>query len=180
MSLLLESPVAVAAIGLLLVAIAVIPYLQFRTNMSFGWLVASILIAIGMFATERLWLTPAEQVRGVISQIFVAIKADDLPGVLALIDPAATEMRSDAETLMPMFQVESAGEGGEVRIELLGDDAATAHFKPLIKVQHRKSGTMGAYFDHLQMDFVRRGDRWLATGYQAAKDWRSEASRLDR
>lgn len=180
MVLLLESPLAVAAIGLLLVALAGVVYSQLRTGKSFVLLIVAVLLAVGMFVAERLWQTPAEQVRGAIAELFVAIKADDLPGVLALIDSTAIEMRSDAETLIPMFQVESAGEGGEVRIELQGDDAATANFKPLIKVQHRQSGAMGAYFDHLQIDFVRHGDRWLASGYQAAKDWRSEADRLGR
>ncbi len=180
MALLLESPLAVAAIGLLLVTMAAMAHSQLRTGKSFGMLVLALLLAVGAFLGERFWQTPAEQIHGTIAEFFDAIKANDLPAVLMLIDPSATEMRSDAETLLPMFRVEAAGEGGEVRIEIRGTDTATANLKPLIKVQHRQSGTTGAYFDGLRIDFVRRGDRWLATGYQAAKDWRSEAGRLGR
>lgn len=187
MNALLESPTAAIAVGLLLITMGVIVYTQTRTRGSLVILAATVLLAIGGVAAERAYVTPRESVKLAVSQLFDAIAADDLRGVLATIDASAVDMRSDAEMLMPMFRIESAGEGGEVRVELPDDPSeegaiATASLKPLIKVQHTSSGQTGAYFDNLDLVLVRRGDKWLLQSYQPAKgqDWRQGASKLGR
>ncbi|QDV75026.1 hypothetical protein [Botrimarina mediterranea] len=186
MSILLESPLAVGALGLLLVTMAAIPYVQTRSRGAFMLLVAAMLLTAGGIALERWWLTPREQVRQSLGQLFEAIRSNDLPGVLRSIDPSATDVQSDAQMLMPMFNVAAASLGGEVTVELpdpLTDGAvAVAKFKPLIRVQHKQSGAVGPYHGRLEMDFVRRGDEWLVKAYRPAegKNWREEASRLGR
>ncbi|MEQ8846737.1 hypothetical protein [Botrimarina sp.] len=185
MTSLLESPAAFVALGLLLVTAGAIPFVQTRSRNSLLLLAATVLLAIGGVVFERAWVTPREAVRSAVDTLFDRIRAGDLPGVLALVDPGADKVRSDAEALMPMFEILSAGKGGEVRVELPGDPTAddavaTARLKPLIKVQHKPTGTTGAYFDGLELDFARRGDRWLVVDYRPEKDWRDEASRLRR
>lgn len=185
MEALLESPIAVGAVGLLLVTMAAIWFVQTRSASAIVTLAAAVLLMIGAIVFERTWLTPREQVQGAVSQLFVAIKANDLPSVLKLLDAGATDFRADAESLMPRFRVMSASEGGEVRISLPTENdvdgaVATAELKPLIKVQHAKSGTTGAYFDGLELDLVRRGEAWLLQDYRPAKDWREGAARLER
>lgn len=182
---LLESPMAVAAIGLLVVTLQAILYTQLRTTATFFGVIAALLLTIGGVVAERLWVTPTEAVRGAVSELFTAVEANDLGRVLTLIDPAAIEVRSDAETLMPRFRVQSTSEGGEVAVDLPDDPMAdgaiaTATLKPLIKVVHSRSGATGAYFDGLRLEFVRRGDRWLVAECVPAKDWRDEAGRLER
>lgn len=184
MSVFLESPVAVGAVGLLLITLAAIVYFQTRSRGSFGLLLGAVLLTIGGVAFERLWLTPREQVRRSIDGVFEAIRGNDLPGVLLWIDAAAADVQSDAQTLMPMFRVEAASEGGEVEVDLPADVSdgavATAKLKPLLRVQHTQSGAVGAYFDTLELDFVRRGDRWLLRAYRPAQNWRDGASKLGR
>ncbi len=187
MDALLESPTAVIAIGLLLVTAGAISFFQTRSVKSLGVLVLSVVLAIGGVVFERAYVTPREGVNAAVGDLFDAITTNDLPSVLRLIDTSGTAMRSDAELLMPMFRIESAGEGGEVRVELPSDPAAdgaiaTASLKPLIKVQHKGSGQTGAYFDKLELELIRRGDRWLLQSYRPAKgkEWRKGASQLGR
>lgn len=179
MSVLLESPVAVAALGLLVVTMGAIPYTQTRSRGAFVGLLVAVVLAVGGLAFERLVQTPREQVQQTLAGLFTDIEANDLQGVLMRIDPSATDVRADAETLMPMFRVEAASEGGQVDIEVAGDKA-TATLKPLIRVQHRKSGAVGAYFDGLAVDLVRRDERWLVEAYSPAQDWRDGAAQLSR
>lgn len=183
MTTLLESPLAVAAIGLVLVTMAAIVYSQSRSNGSVIALAAAVLLTVGGVLGERLYLTPREQVVATIGELFNAVEAGDLPGVLALIDAGATDMRADAESLMPRFRVETASEGGEVRVELPADPTApgavaTARLKPLIKAVHTKTGATAAYFDGLELDLTRTADGWVLIDYRPAKDWRSAADRM--
>ncbi len=185
MDLLLESPLAVGALGLLLITLAAIVYTQTGSKGSFGFLALAVLLSVGGVVLERSYLTPREQVRAAVGELLQSVEANDLARVLTLIDPGAIDMRADAEVLMPMFKVESAGEGGEVTVELPADPAiegavATAKLKPIIKVQHLQTGTTAAYFDDLDLDLVRRGDRWLLSGYQPADDWREGTAKLGR
>lgn len=185
---LLESPLAVAALGLVPVTAAAIVYAQTKSRESFAALLTAVVLAVAAVFAERLYETPREQVRSAVATLFAAIEANDLPGVLRQIDPQETAgVRADAETLMPLFTVESAGVGGDVEVAVStgpnpgGEGAtATASLTPLIRVQHRRSGAAGAYFDALDIQFTRRGGRWLVTGYQAAQDWRGGAARLAR
>lgn len=184
MSVLLESPLAVGALGLLLITLAAIPYVQTRSRGAFGVLFVALLLTAGGIAFERYWLTPREQVRQSLGQLFEGIRSNDLPAVLRLIDSSATDVQSDAQTLMPMFNVEAASVGGEVAVELpdsLTDGAvAVAKFKPLIRVQHKQSGAVGAYFDRLEVDFVRRDNEWFVKAYRPAQNWRDGAKQLGR
>lgn len=179
MSYLLESPVAVGSLGLLVVAFGLFAHQQTRSRATMAVLIGCLLLASGAFAFERMWVTPQEAIRAVVGELFTAIEANDLPRVLALIDPQATDVCADAETLMPMFNVQNAGPG-HTRVTLLSEDSATVSHKPLIKAQHKASGAIAAYFDDLTITYVRRGDRWLVESYTPAQDWREGASGIGR
>ena len=179
MAFLLESPIALGAIGLLVVTVAGIAYVQLRSAAALGLLAGALLLAIGALVGERLWLTPTERIQQTIIGLLDAIEENDLRGVLSHIDPQAATMRADAETLMPMFLVERTG-SGTIAVELTAPDRAIAELKPLIKVQHKQSGAMGAYFDQLTLDLVERNGSWLVSDYEPAQDWRTEAGKLGR
>jgi hypothetical protein len=179
MDLLLESPVAVGAIGLLLVTCGAIVWSQSRSGPATIGLLACVLLAIVGFVGERLWVTSAESARATVDRLLERVAANDLPGVLALCDPGAAKMRADAQALMPQFNVQTTGTAGEMRIDLdAGGGTATASIKALVKAQHKQTGATVAYFDGLELTLRRDGDRWLLTDYQPAKDWRREARKL--
>ncbi|TWT48339.1 hypothetical protein [Botrimarina hoheduenensis] len=179
MAVLLESPTLVAAIGLFLLTATGIFYTQSR---SLGALISvgvAVLLTAGGLIAERSIVTSAEAVRAEVHDLFDAIADNDLPAVIALLDPAASNMQADAQTLMPMFRVLSAGEGGRVRVAI-NDNTATAELKPVIKVTHQSTGATGVYFDGLTLRLVKRDDRWRFTDYTAAEDWRKGAAKLSR
>lgn len=181
MTLFLESPIAIGAVGLLLITAAGVFYSQSRSLGSLLAMAVAVLLTAGGIVAERFYETPAEAVRSKVAELFDAIAANDLGAVLRTIDSGAVEMQSDAETLMPMFDVLSAGEGGGVDVEVSQEGAsARATLKPLIKVTHKRSGATGVYFNGLELRFVRRGERWLLSGYTAAEDWRAGAAKLSR
>lgn len=167
----LESPIAVAAVGVFCVVLAAIPYLQTHSRWSVARLALTTTLAIAAMIGERLWVTPKERVRSELSAMFAAIEGNDLVTVLTHIDPAAAEVRSDAESLMPRLRVERAGQGGDVRVELPTGNTATVALKPLIKVVDKRSGATVGYYDDLTIDFARRGERWLVVDYRPATEW---------
>ncbi|MEO1496739.1 MAG: hypothetical protein AAFV43_06270 [Planctomycetota bacterium] len=181
MTLLLESPSLVVALGALLITAAGVFFAQSRSLGALIAVVVAVLLTVGGLAVERYVVTPGEAVRGVIGRLFDGIAANSLPGVLKTIDPGAAEMQADANTLMPMFDVLQAGEGGGVDVVVdPSGDTATATLKPLIKVTHKGSGATGVYFNGLELRFVRRGELWLISGYTAEEDWRAGARKLSR
>jgi hypothetical protein len=179
MAPLLESPIAVAAIGLLLVTCGAIVWAQSRSGPATVGLAVCVLLAVAGVVAERLWVTPAESARATVGALLDRVADNDMPGVLALCDAEAAKLRADAQALMPQFSVQSTGTAGEVRIDLNADGGtATASMKALVKAQHRQTGATVAYFDGLVLELRRDGDRWLVTDYQPAKDWRREAGKL--
>ncbi len=183
MDIFLEGPWVFGALGALLITMAAIVYGMTGTAASQIGVVVAVLVTVGLIVFERLWETPREQIATTANSLFDAVQENNLPEVLKLIDPAAIEMRADAETLMPQFKVENAGMT-ETRIELSGQPTpATATIstkKAIIKARHLKSGMTGAYFDTLDLELKRTGDRWLITGYTPSKNWRKDADKLDK
>ncbi len=183
MDIFLDGPLVFGALGALLITMAAIAYGMTGTPTSQVAVLVAILLTIGLIVFERVWETPREQVTSATNALLDAIEEDDLPGVLKLIDPAAVQMRSDAEVLMPQFEIENAGMG-ELRIEFSGEqnpsEATVSTQKALIKAKHLKSGMIGAYFDTLELQIKRTGDQWLFIDYQPSTDWRKNANRLDK
>lgn len=182
MNLFLESAMTVASLGLLAIGMAAIVYFQTRSRGSVLAIGGLILLTIGALAIEQGWQTPTEQVTSATNSLLDAIESNDLASVLRLIDISAANMRSDAEVLMPQFDVENAGAGGlKIEFDNPSDPTtATVNTKALIKARHLKSGITGGYFDGLQLDFIKRDDKWRVSGYRPAKDWRKETGKLNR
>ncbi len=182
MNLFLESAMAVVSLGMLAIGMAAIVYFQTRSRGSFLTIGGLILLTAASLAFEQWWQTPTEQVTSATNSLLDSIESNDLASVLKLIDISAADMRSDAEVLMPQFEVENAGAGG-LKIKFdnpINPQAAVVNTKALIKARHLKSGITGGYFDGLTLEFIKRDGKWRVSGYQPAKDWRKEAGKLNR
>lgn len=161
---------------------AAIAFVYARTTASLIAMAVIVLLTTGGLLVEWLVVTPSEAVQASLRELLVCIEADDLPGVLALISQADTQMRSDAETLMPMFDVRKARSTGEVQVAF--DDSkskpkAVATFRFIADVLHKKTGIRAPYSDPgVTIFFVQEGDRWVVSGYETERDWRKEAGRL--
>lgn len=174
MSLLTENGLAIGIIGGVASTVALVFFLARRTGGSLAVLAGVLAATCLLLVVERVVETDRELVATAVADVYAAVKSNDVAGVLALVDPAATTMRSDIQTLMPMIKVDKANPMGTVEIEV---DAAST---PLTAVStsnafldgvHGSSGMRVAYFNQrVDLKWVKQGDKWLLDGYTAYYD----------
>jgi hypothetical protein len=173
MTWLTENPLPIAVIGALLAAFAAI---VFSARRNLGSLIALAGVAAAtllLLGVERLIVTDREHVETALGDLMAAIEANDVPGALAVIDPAAADMRADAQALMPAVKVDKA-RATSVEVELPEQTqplTATARFRGILQGLHPQSGTPVAYVNQrVDVGWVKRDGRWLANGYTAYFD----------
>lgn len=177
MEYLAESTAPVWAIGGLLFTMAAIALAYTRSRGALIAVLAVVLLVAAGLLAERLVVTERESVQMALVDLLAHIEADDLPGVVQRLDPQSN-IRADAETLMPKFDIYKARSNGNIDVVFQDPDTATASFGFAANVRHHESGVQGPYFDRVQIDFVRRDGQWVVTGYATDKDWRRDAARL--
>jgi hypothetical protein len=125
-------------------------------------------------------VTPRKAVAGTLNEICNRIEANDVAGVVSYISSMAKQVRSDAESLMPLVVVDRARITGTPEISVdMGASPATADVKcqAIVNVTVKENGMKRPYLDHVQIDFVLSGDRWLIESYTPEHDWRREAGK---
>lgn len=178
MEYLAENPAPVWALGAVLLTLAVIYYAFTRTGVALGAVLGVLLLTGLGVAAERWVVTPREQVQHALQALLQRVEADDLPGVLAMVSLSASDIRGDAQSLMPMFDIRKARSTGEVDVVMQGDTQADAEFRFFTDVRHVRSGHRGGYWDDVTISFAKQNDRWVITGYSTQKNWRADAARL--
>jgi hypothetical protein len=170
--MILENPVALAVAGVLAATVALVVFLSRRSTGPLVALAAVIVLTLTLLLVERLVVTDREAVENGVEEVVAAIEANDLPGVLAWIDPAAAGVKADVEALMPMIKVSNANAAG-VRVDVASTNPATAkaEFRAYLQGVHSSSG-MSLYYvnQHVDLNWVKRGDRWLIDDYTAYYD----------
>lgn len=168
MNLLLENPLPIWAAGVVLTTLCLVLVLARRSLASILVLGAVIALTLVLVLAERMVVTDREQVEATLSQLTDAIEANDLTAVLALMDPTATNVRTDAEKLMPQVKVRDAG-ATTVRVELDETSVplrATSFFRGRVDGVHSRSGARLFFFDQVEIDWQKTGDRWLIVDYR--------------
>lgn len=167
MNTLLENPFPIYAGGALLATFCGLVFLARRNLPSLLTLVGAVLLTLVLIITERMVVTDAEEIQVVTETLMVALERNDVPGVIAAIDPAATEVRSHAETLMPLVRVSDTGAAS---IQVVVDAtavplAAVSEFHAKVDGIHTRSGMRLFYFDKVLMNWTKKEGRWLLTDY---------------
>ncbi|MEN1681546.1 MAG: hypothetical protein AAGJ46_18345 [Planctomycetota bacterium] len=181
MQTLLEDPAPILIAGALAVTVAAIVHSSVRSRASQAGVAAAVLLTLGAVITEWAWQTPAEQVHSAFEELLAAVEANDLPAVLAGLSPAATQVRADAQKLMPEFAIEKARVIGAVNVVPLSDATGYAvEARVFVQAGHRRTGMKGGKMADVVFTFDRQGERWLLTGYDASDDWRRGAAELRR
>lgn len=180
MDLLLENSAPIWVGGAILLTMAGIVYGSLRTTGALMAMVAVVLLTIAALFAEHFYLTPREQVQAALEDLMAAVEADDVTGVLGLLAPTASNIRSDAETLMPMFEIDKARTTGTTEVLLNGENSAIANARVFVQVRHKKSGMRGGDFAQVQFTYTRQGERWLVGDYDVSKEWRKKASGLKK
>jgi hypothetical protein len=166
---LLENPVPIYAVGAVLATLCGLVFLARRNLPSLFAFVGVVAVTLLLVVVERLVVTDREQVESAVVELMLAIERNDLPAVLATIDPAATEIRSDAETLMSQVRVDDTG-ASSLRVEVdtaTSTPTAVAKFRGKIDAIHKRSGQRAFYFDKVHLYWTKRDDKWLVSDYQA-------------
>lgn len=170
MTPLFENPIPIYAVSAVALTVGVLLFFNRRDLPSLVAMVTIMLFAISIIVLERLVVTDREQVGSNIESMMLAIEQNDVQGVLALVDPAAAEVRSDIETMLPMVQIRDTGVTS-LQVDAVGQGdppATTASFRGKVDLQFKEFRYM--YFDRVELDWVKRGERWLLQGYQPYND----------
>ncbi|MEX2306302.1 MAG: hypothetical protein WD738_01840 [Pirellulales bacterium] len=167
--------------GAVALTMAMVIYLQTRSNRALLGMGAVVLATAALLTAEWFMETPREAVERTLYQLAAAVEANDVPGTLAFLAPTADErIREDVETLMPLVNIERARVIGTPQIDVAdGSDpaAATVQCRGIIVATVKRSGMKGGADDRLTMEFVRDGDRWLVESYTSNRNWNRAVGR---
>lgn len=175
MTALFENPLIAVALGTVAITAALVVFSARRSSGALAGLIAAVLLTALLITVERLVVTEREEIEASLVSVMAAVEANDLAGVLSWIDPNAGQVIRDAQEAMPLVEIDRARAGGTLRIEF--DDAtaepsARSEFQGVVSGTVRQGGMRIGYFDRVVVDWARRGDRWLITGYTAYDDGR--------
>ena len=164
-----ENGLGIVVIGGLAITLTLVFFMARRTGGSLSALAAAVAATIVLLTIEWFVQTDQEQVASAVHHLYAAVEQNDVDGVLELIDPNATQVRTQAQTLMPEFQVENAGSGRNIEVTLdesANPMTATSTSRAFLTGTHAQLGRLPPYVNQrVDFDWVKSGDKWLLTGY---------------
>ena len=170
MSWLFEDPTTLIVVGVLIEALLAVALVNSRqTKLAWAMLGVMALMMLGL-SIERLVITDYEQIESILDATAASLAANDVEGVLAKIDPEAAGMRQQVQATLSHAHVSAAHiRDLSVRFHrLTSPPTARAEFIGNVKGSFRTGVDAGdgTVIRRITVDFVRRGDRWLMTGYE--------------
>jgi hypothetical protein len=181
MNWLAENALPIWVGGAVAFTMALVVYLQTRTNRALAGLGLVVAVTAALLTAEWFMETPREAVERTLYELAAAVEANDVPGALAFLAPSAdSRIRNDVETLMPLVTIERARVLGTPKIEVAEGDppsTATAECRGLIVATVKRSGMKGAQDDRLTLHWVRSGERWLVEDYTSRRNWNRAVGR---
>jgi hypothetical protein len=182
MTYLAEHALPIWIFGVLLVLLAWVTYLNLRTTWSLLLIPAAVALVAALLWAEWLIETPREAVRRRLDELADAIEADDLPTTLTYISTAAPEVRSEAQTLMPQVDVETANvvEVPAIEVDMAAQPPrAELLVHAFINATRRRDGMKQGMLDWLRVTFVLEDGKWVVQDYEPRNEQlRSERDRL--
>lgn len=163
-----ENSFALVAVATVVAIGSLLWWLQARER----WLVVTGLVAAvvagGTYLADEFVETDREHLTRLLHSLADAAEARDLPTILAAIDPAAEDLRSDAERLISRYQPT------EVRITKIFIDIDTAATPPaatadlIVRATGRVDGggTQASSLVGGAVELRQQGDQWLITNFE--------------
>jgi hypothetical protein len=173
MTTFLENPLPIGVLGGLLALMALIVFLSRRNLASLIALVGVVALTALLLIAEFVIMTDREQVEAALADVLDSIEANDVSAVVGAVDPAATRIRRDVESLMPLVKWSLANAAS---IEVTVDEgaeppSASSRFRAYLNGVHERSGNGVPYMNQqVDVDWVKRDGRWLIGGYTAYFD----------
>jgi hypothetical protein len=153
--------------GAVAFTMALVVYLQTRSNAALFSMVAVVALVATLLVTEWLIETPREAVERTLYELANMVERNDVPGTLAYMTPDAT-VRKDVATLMPLVNIERARVMGTPQIEMVRN-GAIVKCRGLIIATNKQNGMKGGAED--QVSFVVRDGRWRLKYYSSERNW---------
>jgi hypothetical protein len=176
-----ENSLAIWLLGAVALTMAVVVYFQTRTNGALLGVVAVVAVTALLLLMSWLIVTPREAVERTLYALAATVEDNDVRGALSYLAPSAnSQLRKDVETLMPLVRIERARIIGSPEIEVAsGPNPTTAVVKcqGTIVAVNKQNGLQGGAIDHLTINWVRQGDRWLIESYSSQKNWNRAVGR---
>ena len=167
MSVVLENPLPIYSAGAVLATLCGLAFLARRNLPSLFALAGAVVVTLALVLIERVVVTDREQIEAAVVELMLAIERNDLSEVVGSIDPTATEIRSDAETLMPQVRVKDTSVSAlRVEVDASAEPTAVAKFRGKIDGLHKRSGQRAVYFEEVHLFWVKREDRWFVVDYR--------------
>lgn len=169
MNTLLENPLPILAVGAVLATLTGLVFFSRRTLPTLAVFATVVIATLLLLVVEQLIITDRERVESALDDLLAAIQANDVASVVASIDPAATQMRSDAESMMPLVEVEDTG-ATAVQVDLNTDidpPTAVSNCRGRLRGVHKRTGQAIMYFDQVDFHWVKRNDAWLLNDFTA-------------
>jgi hypothetical protein len=174
MTLLFENAIVIAVMGGVFATLALVVFLARRTLGSLIALAAVVGMSLLLLAVERWVVTDREAVQGRTREALAAVESNNVERVLAFIDPGAAAVRADVQALMPLVKVNKARAMGDIEVEVneaASPPTARATFRGFLDGVHSSSGMHVGYFNQrIDLEWVKRGKRWVIAGYTAYYD----------
>jgi hypothetical protein len=176
-----ENELVIWIAGAVALTMALVVYWQTRSALAQGAVAAVVIITAALLVFERLVETPREAVERTLEEIVIAVRTNDMPGVLRNISRSAVALRADVEKAMPLVTIDRANTIGSILIDVDPNSPAqeaTVKGRGFIHGTIRSNGMVAGQTAEFTVTFVREGDRWLLVDYAADKDnWRDELAR---
>lgn len=163
-----ENTFALVAVATVVAIGSVLWWLQAQQR----WLLVTALVAAvvagGTYLADEFIETDREHLTRLLHSLADAAQARDLPTILAAIDPAAEDLRSDAERIISRYQPT------EVRLTKIFIDIDPAATPPtatadlIVRATGRVDGggTQASSLVGGEIDLRQQGDRWVITSFE--------------
>lgn len=168
MTWLAEHALPIWIFGVVLVFLAWVTYLNLRTTKSLLLIPGAVALVAALLLAEWLIETPREAVLRRLYEMADVIEADDLPGTLTYISKSSGEVRAEAETLMPVVEVETANvvEVPGIEVDMAANPPrADLLVHAFVNVTRRRDGMKQGIMDFLRVHFVLEDGQWVVQSY---------------
>lgn len=130
----------------------------------------TIALVIGVFVTERLIVTPREEVQATLREGMAALEANDTTRVMALLDEKKSGLTRSLIQWGFSYATITGAKANSLKItvnELTSPPSAKAEFYAAISYKPKRPEVFGErWASRMTLDFEKQRDgRWLVTGH---------------
>lgn len=170
MNWLFEDPTTLIVAGVLIEALLAVAFVNTRQIKVAIAMVGVLTLVLAGLAVEQLVVTDYEKIEAALDGTALSLRANDIPGVLARIDPQAAGMRQSAEAALGRARITDANVK-DLKVQfhrLTSPPTAEAEFIGNIKGSFQMGIDMGegTVIRRFRIQFIRRGDDWMMTAYE--------------